>query len=121
MEADLARFYPNDDLRDLWRRDDDGRRVLTLRRLRVLIRHLPEESALALAQRDGKPHWSVEAHLIDDLRMSMTGTKDRPAQRHPARPKPSPKTHTPERQRRIAAARRRAADRRRRIESGELR
>lgn len=120
MEADLARFY-GVDYRDRWRRDQRGRRVLTLRRLRVLIRHLPEESALALAERDGKPHWSVEAHLIDDLRMSLTGTKAHPAQRHPARPKPLPKPTTPERHRRIAAARRRAADRRRRIESGDLR
>lgn len=120
MEADLQRFY-GIDLRDRWRLDEAGRRALTLRRLRVLISYLPEDSALAAAERGGKPHWTVEAHLLDDLRIVLTNTKKDPAKRHPARPKAAPKKPTPERLRKIAAARRRASDRRRRIASGELR
>src|SRR5690606_9976085 len=114
VEADLARWY-HLDYRDRWRGD------LTLRRIFVLVRHLPPESAVAEVLRGGKPHWSIEAQLIDDLRVSLTGSKERPSKPHPSRPKPSsrPRT-TPERARKLAAARRRARERRRRLEAGEL-
>jgi hypothetical protein len=118
VEADLQRFY-GIDYRDRWRFDENGARRLTLRRIFVLVQHLPPESAIADLARDGKPHWSIEAQLLDDLRVSLTGSKDRPSRPHPARPKPSTQPReTPERRRKLAAARRRARERRRLIDAG---
>lgn len=112
MEADLQRFY-GIDYRDRWRGGD-----LTLRRIAVLVRHLPPESAVALIERDGKPHWTLEAELIDTLRRALTSTKKGPAEPHPLRPKPQPKRMTPERKRKLAAARARRAERLRMLEEG---
>ena len=85
------------------------------------MRHLPPESATASVARDGKPHWSLEAHLLDNLRMVQTGTKDKPAKPHPSRPTGQKRPAiTPERRRKIADARRRAQERRRAIEAGEI-
>lgn len=87
----------------------------------MLIRHLPAESAVAALERGGKPHWPLEAHLLDDLRLSLTGSKEKPPKPHPLRPKPGARRKvTPERARKIAAARKRARERRRQIEAGEL-
>lgn len=109
MEADLQRFY-GIDYRDRWRGD------LTLRRIFVLVKHLPPESAVGYVARDGKPHWSLEAILLDTLRMALTGTKERPAKPHPLRPTgPSRRQDSPERRRKLAAARRRARERRARM------
>lgn len=116
MEADLQRWY-TEDYRDRWRGN------LTLRRIYVLITHLPPESAVAGLLRGGRMHWSLEAHLLDEVRIaSNPGTKERPAKPHPSRPKPSdaPRKMTPERRRKIADARRRAHERRRAIEAGEI-
>jgi len=60
IEADLARFY-RIDLCDFYR----GR--LSSRRLSVLIRHLPHDSALVTAINDGQPVWSSVEHLLADL------------------------------------------------------
>jgi hypothetical protein len=109
VEADLARWY-NIDYRDRWRGD------LTLRRLLVLIRYLPDESALSTLMRKA-PAWSVEAHLLDELRIAIQGRKGKP---HPARPRGQRRRLTPERLKKIAESRRRAAARRRAIESGEI-
>src|SRR5690606_27068527 len=68
VEADLQRFYGIDD-RDRWRPDEHGRPRLTLRRLWVLISHLPPESTLAHIERAGHPEWTLEAHLLDTIRM----------------------------------------------------
>ena len=115
MEADLQRWYTVD-YRDRWRGD------LTLRRLHNLIRHLPPESAVAALLRGGRMHWSLEAQLLDDVRMAANpGTKERPAQPHPSRPRPTPQvTLTPERRRKMADARRRAYQRRLAIERGDI-
>lgn len=114
MEADFARFY-GIDYRDRWRGG------LTLRRVYVLVKHLPPESATAEIARDGDLHWSIEAHLLDDLRMVLSGDGKKPSKPHPSRPKPGRrKVITPERARKLAAARRRAQERRRKREAGEL-
>lgn len=113
MEADLARWY-HIDYRDRWRGD------LTLRRLYVLLRHLPAESAVMAVMRAGRSHWSIEAQLLDDLRISLTGSKERPSKPHPQRPRPQAKTSSPERERKVQDARRRARDRRRLIDAGVL-
>lgn len=120
MEADLARFY-SIDYRDRWRRSPSGRPELTLRRLAVLVRHLPPESSVAFIARDKEMHWSVEAQLLDDLRMVWTGTKDKPAKPHPKRPTPGrARRKDPARARKLADAKRRARERRRAIAAGEI-
>lgn len=103
MEADLQRFY-GIDYRDRWRGG------LTLRRLKVLLSNLPRESVL----RGG---WSMADHLIDDLRMVLTSTKAQKAKPHADRPKGKQKQLNPVR---LAAGRRRRAERQRQIAAGEI-
>ncbi len=68
LEADLARYYGTD-LRDLWRGG------LTYRRIGVLVRYLPADSALVAALADtvteqelprvgGQRRWTVDQHLL---------------------------------------------------------
>ena len=72
--------------------------------------------------RGGKLHWPLEAHLLDDLRMVWTGSKDKPAKPHPSRPvgQKRRRVDSPERRRKLADARRRAHQRRLAIEAGEI-
>lgn len=73
VEADLQRFY-GVDLGDLWR----GR--LSVRRLSVLIAHLPPGSAVWAAE-NGIPYgWSLTDVLLTDVFAALTG------EQHPARP-----------------------------------
>ncbi|RVW06223.1 hypothetical protein [Rhodococcus spongiicola] len=65
VEADLDRYYQRD-IRDLWRCDDEGRPLLTLRQVWVRIRHLPSDSALAIADNGGTVPWSITDHLLAD-------------------------------------------------------
>lgn len=116
MEADLQRFY-GVDYRDRWRPDEHGRPRLTLRRLHVLVAHLPPDSATAAVVGDGEPGWSRSDVLLTDLWSAWTG-KEHPriarARRSHGRPVSA------DRMRRLREARARARDRRRRIESGEI-
>lgn len=103
MEAALQRFY-NVDLRDLYRPGSG----LTYRRVLTLIQQLPSP-------------WTIEAHLLDDIRRQLAASKENP------RPKPSPgrfrkppRTHSPERQKKLRDARRRARERQRLIDSGQF-
>lgn len=89
---------------------------MPLRRLLVLIRHLPAESALAHAVHGS--HWSVEAHLLDDVRMALTHSKKHPAKPHPSRPTGKAKKALDPL--RLAAGRRRRMERKRAIERGEI-
>jgi hypothetical protein len=115
VEADLQRFY-GIDYRDRWRRDGDGRRRLTLRRLFVLVRHLPEsDSAVAAELRKHRPYWSLEAHLLDNVRMSLTGSDKKPAKPWPGRfdtGRPRSGWGDPKRVKKLTDARRRARQRR---------
>ena len=77
VEADLHRWY-HVDLVDLYR----GR--LSLRKVGVLVRHLPAESH-TIEKLSGNPAWSLEAILLDDLRMAMTNTEKQRAKPHPSR------------------------------------
>lgn len=115
MEADLQRFY-GIDYRDRWRPGSG----LTLRRIGALLRSLPPESALHRIARNEEPHWSVEAHLLDDLRMWLTTSKKSPAKPHPRRPSGGPRPADPERLRLLAAGRARARRRREQIAAGEI-
>lgn len=110
MEADLQRYYGTD-LRDRWIRNDADRPVLPLRRLWVLISHIPADAATADALRK-QPAWSIEAHLLDDLRMVLTSSEKKPAKPHPDRPKPPAATPDPHK---VADARRRRAARHRKF------
>lgn len=116
MEADLARTYQVD-LRDLYR---PGRQ-LTLRRLWVLVRHLPTDSSVALVVGPRAAQWQLEHHLLDEIRIGLAALagekKPKPA---PGRFGPSRLPHGPDWERRLAAAKRRARDRRQAIEAGVL-
>lgn len=72
MEADLARYY-RIELADHWR----GR--LTLRRLAVLVRHLPPECACHRVL--GSDGWTLANYLQADLVHATTGEP------HPADPR----------------------------------
>lgn len=110
MEADLQRFYQID-YRDRWR----GR--LSLRRINVLVQHLPPWSACGTLARGDKPYWSLQAHLLDDLRMTLVHTDKHPARPHPLRPVPQLRRRkdTPQRRQKIAAARQLQRERRERF------
>ncbi|WP_448222460.1 hypothetical protein [Gordonia iterans] len=60
MEADLHRYYQRDVV-DVWR----GK--LTFRKLGVLIRQLPPESALSRKLLGGREPWSLTDYLLSDL------------------------------------------------------
>lgn len=112
VEADLSRFYGLD-YRDRWRRDEHGRRRLTVRMILVRVRHLPPDSAVAVAL--GQPGWTVADYLIADL-FHATGGK-----RHPSRPTGSTaQIADPVRERKLRSARARARARQRAIARGEL-
>jgi hypothetical protein len=120
VEADLARFY-RIDYRDRWRPDEHGRPLLTLRRLLVLVQHLPPDAACVARLNDGKVPWSRTDQLLDEVRRRLDrlrGVK-RPKP-DPNRPMPTARPPTPTRARRLAAARRRARERRRQIKKGEI-
>ncbi|MGW5876709.1 hypothetical protein ACWFMI_09210 [Nocardiopsis terrae] len=98
MEADLARYY-RIELADLWR----GR--LSLRRLAVLVRHLPPDSATAVAA--GGDGWTLTHYLQADTVHATTG------QPHPADPRI--RRAEEEKRARLAEARNRAERRRLRM------
>ncbi|MFV0315444.1 MAG: hypothetical protein ACK5O2_00585 [Microthrixaceae bacterium] len=108
MEADLQRYYAVD-IRDRWLRNDAGVSMLPLRRMWVLISHIPADAATADALRK-QPAWSIEAHLLDDLRIVLTSTEKKAAKPHPDRPRPAASRPDPAK---VADARRRRAARHR--------
>ena len=124
MEADLLRFYQID-LRDHWRKVE-GRVVLTLRRIKVLLAHLPEDSALAVLSNDGKPVPTVEAVLLADIWQQLAAQSAK--QGATIHPHPLMKAMTAESEKRHNEARRAALDRanaanierRRAIAAGEI-
>ena len=107
MEADLQRYY-GIDYRDRWRFDADSRRVLTLRRVGVLVRNLPRGSAVVQAETEGRS-WSLTDTLLADLFHATTG------QPHPLRPQPP---EPPERAKARSDAQERLALRRGAVERG---
>lgn len=68
------------DVLDLW---GGG---LTLRRLAALIRHLPEDSALAIASNGGEKPWSLLELLVSDVwAVEAKRTFRKPPDAHPWR------------------------------------
>lgn len=117
MEADLARHY-HLDYRDRWRHDDHDRPLLTLRRLNALLRALPPHDSAVAAALNGQPIPSRAEVLLAEI-WSLWADK---GVEHPLlkelrnRPRPV----TPERASALTAARRRARERRRAIEAGDI-
>ena len=109
-EADLSRYH-HIDYRDRWRFGPDGRRLLTLRMILVRVRHLPPESATAIAY--GGPGWQLSDFLLAHLFHATTGKP------HPALPAHSP-IASPEREKSLRAGRARARERQRAIDAGEI-
>jgi hypothetical protein len=77
VEADLQRFY-RVDLAEFYRGE------LSVRRLSVLVDHLPHEAATTAARLGTEPGWSLATVLTADVFHALTGKA------HPARPAPRP-------------------------------
>jgi hypothetical protein len=78
VEATLAGMGV--DYRDRWRFDADGRRRLPLRRIYVLLIHMPYDSPLAIAVNGGKRLYSASDLLLMDVYEALT------RRTHPSRP-----------------------------------
>ena len=116
MEADLQRWYQLD-YRDRWH--PDRRQRLTLRRLLVLVFRLPGESATMRALNDGKPVIDslVQIFLADIWQASAQSKKPHPLIAD-ARQASKSKRVTADRRVLLAAAKRRARERRMTMEGG---
>lgn len=110
VEADLSQYH-HIDYRDRWRFDEAGTRRLTLRRIVVLLRHLPADSATMRAL--GRPGLRFEHYLLADLFTAMTG---RP---HPAILKPEPVVD-PKREKKLRDATERMRARRDALNAGQI-
>ena len=120
MEADLQAVY-GVDYRDRWRRDPSGRVRLTLRRLSVLVKHLPAESAVGRTLHPDPP-WTRTHILLAHVWQASAGSK-KPHPMLEAAQRGSRKARRavdPDRRRRLAAGRRRARERRRLIDDGVI-
>jgi len=110
VEADLQRWY-RVDYNDRTVPDEFGRPKLTLRRIGVLIAHLPENSAVSMAL--GGSGWTLEDYLLAHIFQALTGTQ------HPALPKQS-KDEDPRRKAKRADALERSRERERALAAGEI-
>lgn len=99
------------DYRDRWRFDSNGIRLLTLRRLLVLLDHLPPGAATVRAT--GGSGWSLTDYLVSDVYHALAQTP------HPSRPVVNAPSD-PDRDKRVAAFKARAAERQRAIDAGEI-
>ena len=119
MEADLARFYGLD-YRDRWRPDTTGLPRLTWRRLAVLIRQLPVDSAIARLDEPPGGLWTLDRQLLADVFRALTGHTHPAQARHERWAARYRLRHDPARQQALAAARARAAARRAAITAGTI-
>lgn len=99
------------DYRDRWRFDENGNRKLTLRRIGVLVRRLPPNSAVAVAL--GGSGWTLGDYLTASIWQAFTG------QPHPAVPV-TDKSEDPIRKAKFADAQERAKERQRKIDAKEI-
>lgn len=111
VEADLQIRCNGVDYRDRWRFDANGRRILTLRRIGVLLRGLPPDCETARAE-GSSGRTNVEI-LLMDLWSATTG------ELHPFYPKNS-KAADPAREKAIRLAKVRQQERQRAIDAGEI-
>jgi len=110
VESDLSRYH-NIDYRDRWRFDSEGRRRLTLRMIAVRVKHLPSDSATAIAT--GGNGWTLADHLLADLYHATAH------EIHPWKPKQD-KGSDPAHEKAKRAARARVRERQRAIDAGEI-
>lgn len=104
MEADLLRYYRVDLL-------DYHRGTLSPRRLRVLIKHLPRDSALVRALHGDVAEWGLAEHLlagaVDELAVGnwlfVAANSDENAD-VPERPRPVPRPGVEAAEETVAAA-----------------
>jgi hypothetical protein len=95
----------------VWRFDENGRRKLSLRRLHVLIHHLPADSATHIELTgDG---WTLEHYLLAHIFQANAGIP------HPALPKTS-ESEDPIRQKKIEEFKERARIRAEKIANDEI-
>lgn len=111
VEADLQIRCNGIDYRDRWRFDADGNRKLTIRRIGVLLRNLPPDSATHIAL--GGSGWTLDNYLVASLWTAITGAP------HPALPKVE-KVEDPIRLKRIEQSRARMEERKLKLASGEI-
>lgn len=124
MEAELA--LSGIDYRDFYRTGT----ALTWRRVCVLcVRHPRPDGPIVTAVNKGERPWTRLEGLVDHLRMTVEAVmtdKTHTPKPHPDRPKASAsraaqqRLSDPHRRRRLADAKRRARERRRAIEAGEI-
>lgn len=74
VEADFARFYPGIDYRDRYRRNQQGRPRLSVRRLLLLVDRLPPESWFASEMAERYP-LSREQAALYDVYAALAGEK----------------------------------------------
>lgn len=118
MEASILATYPAVHLPERWRpgRDQDPA-APTLRRLLVLVNQLPPGTPLDRELNGDPPEWSTLHQVVDDSRRYLAtalGVKQLPPP-HPNSPHAKATTAkrlSPDRARRLAAAKARAAARR---------
>jgi hypothetical protein len=110
VEVDLSRYHQID-YRDRWRFDSQGRRRLTLRMIAVRVKHLPADSATAIAT--GGTGWTLTDHLLADV---YHATAREPHPWKPKQDKGSDPAHAKAKQ----AAKARARERQRAIDAGEI-
>lgn len=111
MESDLQVHCNGIDYRDRWRFDENGARRLTLRRIGVLVRHLPIDSATAMAT--GSNGWTLADHLLADVYQAIA------REPHPGKPKQA-KGSDPVHEKAKREAKARARERQRAIDAGEI-
>lgn len=87
IEADIARHYPGRDIGQFWRGE------LSARALSVLIRHLPEDSALVKAER-GTP-WPELLYMLANIADTVTYHRADYANVHGGQSRPTPVTRPP--------------------------
>ncbi len=89
----------------------------------MLIAHLPPESAVAALHPEHNG-WRLEHYLLDNVRMAVEASvphaKPVKVKPHPGRTVADVTQLDPARKRKILAAQRRAQERRRQIEAGEI-
>jgi hypothetical protein len=113
VEADLQIRCNGVDYRDRWRFGANGRRLLTIRRIGVLLRGLPPDSETARAE--GSSGFTNTEFLLMDLWQMQTST----GEPHPLRPK-GVKAVDPTREKKIRLAKVRQQERQRAIDAGEI-
>lgn len=116
MEADLS-LYHGLDYRDRWAFDANGRRKLTLRMIAVRLRHLPPDASVVRVTMPEVHDWGRSELLLAQVWQQLA---QKPHPWLEAIRKGRHRNVSPERLRQLELGRRRAAERERLIELGEI-